>query len=362
VASALIFSVAFGIVPQGVCQNFAQSSKAPSGAQSNAPSSSVAAKSESVVYEVVELPLRPLAISDSEWVAGVTLEQRAVRWNSRRGLELLPLPPDLTVSESVGINSKGEAVGTASTADSARRAAFIFREGKVVLLAGEQSRVEGMNKAGEIVGQAKLPGQKAVGPVVWRSDSGAHLRSSDIKNGDFEIIDLKICCAGKALAINGNGLIIGETYDDQGRYHAFAWNAGPGARRLDVPGEEYSSAIAVNDRGEVVVRATPGGLLLYSGGKFIPIKAAEFTPHALSRDGVVVGSVGSNPEEQIAFLWDQIHGMRDLNAMIPANSGWALEVASGVNDRGEIVGWGDHNGKEDCGFLLRPVQAARAKP
>jgi hypothetical protein len=48
------------------------------------------------------------------------------------------------------------------------------------------------------------------------------------------------------------------------------------------------------------------------------------------------------------------HYMQDLNALIPPNSAWTLEVASGINDRGEIVGWGDHGGVENAGFILRP--------
>ena len=41
-----------------------------------------------------------------------------------------------------------------------------------------------------------------------------------------------------------------------------------------------------------------------------------------------------------AFLYT--HGqMRNLNDMIPSNSGWQLEVANAINDRGDIVGTGD---------------------
>jgi hypothetical protein len=291
-------------------------------------------------YRLVELPLRPLAVSDNGWIAGSTADHAAARWGSRAGLQHIPVPPEFVLSEGTGVNSKGDAVGVAFTADSGRSVAFVFRQGKTFLLPGEQSRAEGINDAGEIIGQSKAPGQKAVGPVRWKNDA---------------LLDLKICCAGTARRINGNGQIIGDTYDLQGHYHAFLWFAEHGTRMLSTAGEEYSSALALNQRGEVVVRAVPGGLFLYSDGKFEPIEISHAAVRALNKDEIMVGSFGPNPEGQHAFVWDKAHGLRDLNALVGATSGWKLEVATSINDRGEIVGWGDHGETENAGFLLVPV-------
>ncbi len=292
-------------------------------------------------YQLIELPLRPLSISNnSEWVAGTTPDQHAATWSAKAGVYRIPVPSEFNFSECVSINSHGDAVGTASTTDSSRRFGFALRQGKVVLLPGSQSRANSINEAGSIVGQAILPEGKTARPVLWKSGSA---------------IDLNICCAGSARSINGESLIIGDTYDQAGRYHAFLWDAPHGARLLAVPGEEFSSALAVNNRGDVVVKATPGGLFLYSRGRLEAIDIPKGTPRALNSDGVAVGSFGPGPEAQRAFVWDKAHGMRDLNTLIPANSGWTLEVASSINDRGEIVGWGDHDGIENAGFLLRPT-------
>ena len=289
-------------------------------------------------YQIIELPLRPLSISNSDWVAGATGDQHAATWNSDAGISRIPLPPEFSFSESSSINSRGEAVGTATTADSSRRVAFVLRQDKVVLLPGEQSRANSISDNGWIAGQTVISGSRAAAPVLW-------------KNGS--IIDLKICCAGVARSVNRHGLIVGDTYDKQGRYHAFVWDAGHGARQLTVPGEEFSSALALNDLGTILLKATPGGLFLYSGGKLEPIDIPKGTPRAMNDHGILVGSFGPNPEAQRAFVWDRAHGMQDLSTLIPANSGWTLEVASGVNDRGEIVGWGDHGGEENVGFLIR---------
>jgi hypothetical protein len=295
-------------------------------------------QSAAPLYELVELPLRPLSINNSGWVAGATYDQHAATWNTKAGLYQIPLPSEFSLSEGTSINSRGEAAGTASTADSSRRSAFVLRQSKVVFLTGAQARADSINGEGAIVGQAIPPGGTAARPVLW-------------KNGS--LIDLKICCAGVARSINSQGMIVGDTYDQAGRYHAFVWDAAHGAHPLDVPGEEYSSALVVGSSGAIIVNATPGGLFLYFGGKLDPLDIPKGTPRAMNKDGVVVGSFGPGPEAQRAFVWDKVHGMRNLNTLISANSDWTLEVATGINDRGEIVGWGDHAGTENAGFLLR---------
>ena len=45
--------------------------------------------------------------------------------------------------------------------------------------------------------------------------------------------------------------------------------------------------------------------------------------------------------------------MSDLNALIPAGSGWTLENANAINDAGQIVGSGLRGGKLRA-FLLTP--------
>jgi probable HAF family extracellular repeat protein len=45
--------------------------------------------------------------------------------------------------------------------------------------------------------------------------------------------------------------------------------------------------------------------------------------------------------------------MLDLNNLIPANSGWLLQIANAINDQGQIVGQGTLNGQTEA-FLLTP--------
>jgi len=46
--------------------------------------------------------------------------------------------------------------------------------------------------------------------------------------------------------------------------------------------------------------------------------------------------------------------MYDLNNLVPADSGWDLQQAFGINDAGQIVGIGTHSGV-DRPFLLTPA-------
>jgi uncharacterized repeat protein (TIGR01451 family) len=69
-------------------------------------------------------------------------------------------------------------------------------------------------------------------------------------------------------------------------------------------------------------------------------------PYGVNNAGQVVGESGGH-----AFLYS--NGMlQDLNSLIPADSGWVLNTASAINDKGQIVGTGTFNGQQTHGFLL----------
>ena len=74
---------------------------------------------------------------------------------------------------------------------------------------------------------------------------------------------------------------------------------------------------------------------------------------AVNKSGRVVGWSEVTGGETHAFLFSG-SSMKDLNAFTP-NSGWVLQQATGINDGGQIVGTGIHNGNTR-GFLLTPVR------
>lgn len=105
--------------------------------------------------------------------------------------------------------------------------------------------------------------------------------------------------------------------------HAFLWHRGHLSCFTSL-GTQYAEAYGINNCGQVVGHAYDLG--------------------------------GENQPECIhehALIWQQ-RKVYDLNKCLPAKSGWALQVAKGINDRGQIVGTGIHNGHTRA-FLLTPI-------
>src|SRR5262252_4989685 len=69
-------------------------------------------------------------------------------------------------------------------------------------------------------------------------------------------------------------------------------------------------------------------------------------------DTVGWGFLDAGGTKQSAFIYTDGIGFKNLNEVIDHASGWNIQVANGINDRDDIVGWGYHNGVVSS-FLLR---------
>lgn len=291
-------------------------------------------------YKAIALPLKPARIDESGQVVGTTAGHRAALWSEKTGLRELPLPAGFYNSEGVAVNNSGQATGVVFDRNFSKHQAFIFANNILTLLAGEQSRSYDINDSGEVAGESLLPGSKATAPVSWNKNA---------------IRALGGCCGGSAKGVDRNADIIGDVYDETGRYQAFLWNAKQGIQLIG-PADRYSSAIALNDHGHVVIQAF-SDVFLYAGTSLTRLELSRndpSQPRAINNCDVVVGSSGPFADAERAFVWDRSHGFLDLNTLIASDSGWTLEAATSINDHGEIVGWGDYKDEEDTGFLLIP--------
>jgi probable HAF family extracellular repeat protein len=133
-----------------------------------------------------------------------------------------------------------------------------------------------------------------------------------------------------------------------------------------LPGGLYSAAHAINQqgvavgwsgldfRGPDVANATHA--VIYNQGRIIDLGVLPGDLNSYAQDinsaGWVVGSSEALDEVARAFLYADGQ-MYDLNDLIKRNSGWTLRGATGLNDRGQIVGWGLRDG-QPRGFLLTP--------
>lgn len=311
-------------------------------------------------YKVIALPLQPAHINQARHVVGTTSSHRAALWTEQSGLREVPLPPGYFNSEGIAVNRSGHLTGVAYDRTFSKHQAFLFANGAMTLLAGEQSRSYAINDSDEVVGESLLPGKKATEPVFWGKNSSAKNswgRNSSGKNSLSKntIQSLGGCCGGSARAVNNHAVAIGDLYDQDGRYHAFTWNSRQGLQTIGPP-DRYSSAIAINNRGDILIQVL-SDVFLYAGGKLIALELstqAPSQPLAINNCDVIVGSYGPFSDVARAFVWQKSSGFRDLNTLIAPNSGWKLESATSINDRGEIVGRGDYQGNEDAGFLLIP--------
>jgi uncharacterized membrane protein len=243
-------------------------------------------------------------------------------------------------SEAVGVNSAGYVTGTVYERNSTKHRAFTFSSEKLLLLEGEQSVAHWINASSEVAGEAIMPGKATTGPVLWTEKA---------------TIPLGGCCGGVATGVNNHAQVIADRYDEAGNYHASLWDSTHGLKTIGPP-NRYSSAIAINDSGHVVIQAFTE-VYLYADGKLTQIGlSSKFPgqPRAINNCDVIVGSFGPFADANRAFLWEKSNGFRDLNSLVPSDSGWKLEAATGINDHGEIVGWGDYRGEDDTGFLLVP--------
>jgi probable HAF family extracellular repeat protein len=126
----------------------------------------------------------------------------------------------------------------------------------------------------------------------------------------------------EALAINNRRWVVGRSTVTGPTERAFLWRAGQGMTELGSLGLNYSRALDVNNRGQVVGYAST-----FAG--FPTFGAAA------------------------AFVWED-GVLHDLNDLIPDGTGWELLAAEAINASGTITGYGRLNG-ETRSFLLTPA-------
>jgi probable HAF family extracellular repeat protein len=122
-------------------------------------------------------------------------------------------------------------------------------------------------------------------------------------------------------AINDLGQVTGgSTIAGDALYHAFLYHAGTGMQDIGALGD-YSVGNGINNFGQVT-------------GWYLSLESPNYTSHA--------------------FLYSA-GKMIDLMSLLPASSGWTvLYTGTGINDLGQITGYGVINGQEHA-FLMTPV-------
>jgi len=191
--------------------------------------------------------------------------------------------------------------------------------------------------------------------------------SSFVRKSDGTTVPLAGLTTGSALApndINDSGDVVGDAVTASWNTRAVWWHAGATADLGALPGDVNSSATAIAASG-VIVGDSYGAVstiantsaVVWQGGAIsaLPPRNTGESCVALGLNayGEIVGYVGSDTADGAgALLWDN-GAVRDLQTLIPSNSGWRLSAARSVNDRGQIVGYGWHNNAPRA-YLLTP--------
>jgi probable HAF family extracellular repeat protein len=185
-------------------------------------------------------------------VFGVTLALVALRTPSHAVLEYeisaIAPPPGYVEFYPSAINDAGQVVGTASDAETGLKRAVVWRNGTSIelgSLGGTCSRGSAIKDVGQVVGDS-CTGATAdeLHAFVW--------------DGVF-MVDLGLTGReSRAEGVNAAGLVVGYERDSLGNAHAMLWERGEG-HHLDRFESGFSGATQINDRGEIVFWAMVSG-------------------------------------------------------------------------------------------------------
>jgi len=271
---------------------------------------------------------------------------------------------------SVGwaINNKGQVVGWSWLPNGSRwEHAFRTAPNQPInpatddlgTLGGSGSWARGINDSGQVVGESSLAGDSISRAFRTAPNQAINPATDDL---------------GAMAGVSGDAWAINEAGQVVGRSSAGAYRTGPN-RAIDpntdilgTLGGTSSGAYAINSSGQVAgtSRFTPGVMKehVFRTGPNQPINPATDDLGTYGEDGPMVWSMNDRGDivgmlstaygdNELAFVC-QGSTVFDLNELIDPGSGWMLMDAHDINNLGQIVGSGYHDGVRRA-FRLDPI-------
>jgi probable HAF family extracellular repeat protein len=297
-----------------------------------------------------------------------------------------------------GINATGQITGAAGPNNSPHSDVFVYSNGTLTnlgTLGGISGIGNGINASGQVAGYSQnssgtyrafisngdkltdigdLGGGSAVayaindfGQVVGSAVTSGHANHPFLySNG--RMIDLGTLGSpennswwNSATGVNNSGAVTGTSYDAQGNFFGFVWKNGT-MKKLGTLGGPWSQGYAINNKSQVTGLAyTADGnahaFIASASGKLkdLGVFAGKFSitwGFGINDSGVVVGqSTFQGTYHAFVYSGGKI---KDLNTLVPKNSGWVLIDARSINNDGQIVCTGMRNDGTEHAFLLTP--------
>ena len=213
-----------------------------------------------------------------------------------------------------------------------------------------------LNNHGDIAGRSDSAIHHSQRATVWNSSNVKSKHLPAFVGADYS----------SALDINDEGEIVGEANTDTAMV-PFMWNAKGDLSRIPLlPGDSCGQAIAINKHGHVVGYSSgDNGVRAFLWMRKTATLNLGVLPggtHSLARDvndsDEVVGTSGSSSGDR-AVLWTKSGNILDLGTLA---GDWASE-ASAINNKGEVVGyskgpggmrafiWSSNDGMQELGVL-----------
>ncbi len=284
-------------------------------------------------------------------------------------------------SSAWGLNNNGQASGWAKNADGLSRAVRWDTAARPMAVQdlgtlvnpttgqpGPTSEAYEIGEPGDVVGDSDIPnGDMSFIPFhAFRYSDGGGLL--DLGTFDTSYPDYQY---GYSIGygVNAGGQVVGlAQYTATGSwlFRPFIYDTLGGLRQLPIdPVYEANEwyGVAINGAGLIgghVIAATDRSLPHYWTSETASPVAVTMPAaypygeiYGINAQGVMVGIMWNDAQEERAFAFDLTNGVRDLNDLVDPALGWSLTFARDINDAGQIVGGGMLNGQER-GFLLSP--------
>jgi len=273
--------------------------------------------------------------------------------------------PDRNYSRANDINNAGEVVGDSLIEDpqgnQSGNRPFLYSGGEMTSigsLGGGYGFAYGIDESSRITG---LSARSDAVPHAFRWVAGTMSDLDDLTDGNGY---------SAGYSINDDGIVAGIGVAATGD-RGFLWDNGVLTDLGDLPGGPNSSrAYDINNQNQIVgesgvAEAVVGHAFLWQDGTMTDLQTLAGFDSSLAgginNGGVVVGT-SYQPEVELsrsshhAFIWDNVHGLQDLNQMlVHSDMGWTLSIATDINVSGQIVGIGIDPAGAQHAFLLTRV-------